>query len=299
MSALKKLPLILVALAIMLGLVAASPAPAAAAVNCTQWHTVQRGEYLVMIARAYNTNWRTLAEINDLDNPSRIYPGQKLCVSTGKSSSGGSPTPVAPPASSSGLRVYALSVEEDELVSLRGKSLWANARYTVSLSRYGNKVFAPVVVGSAFTDKNGAFTATFAIPKELVDVARIEVRVDNGRGDAATNWFINATADGYTGGEGSPSFSFSLVSVEEDEWVKIKTSNLPPNVTFNALMGKAGSKGAGGISVGSLRSDDGGSVRATFEIPAELQGRSKIDLRLENKALGIFYFLTISNDDTP
>lgn len=299
MSALKKLSLILVALAMMLGLVAASAAPAAAAVSCSQWHTVQRGEYLVMIARMYDTDWRTLAELNDLDNPSRIYPGQKLCVSTGKSTSGGSPTPVATPVSGSGLRVYALSVEEDESVTLRGKSLWANARYTVSLSRYDNKVFSSVVVGSAYTDKNGAFTATYAIPKELVDVARIEVRLDNGRGDAATNWFINATADDYTGGEGSPAFSFSLVSVEEDEWVKIKTSNLPANVTFNALMGKAGSKGVDGISVGSLRSDDGGSVRATFEIPADLQGRSKIDLRLENKALGIYYYMTLFNEDTP
>jgi len=280
-------------------LVAASALPASAAESCTQWHIVQRGEYLVMIARMFNTDWRTLADLNDLDNPSRIYPGQKLCVSSVKSSNGGSSTPVATPLPSSGLRLFALNVEEDELVTLRGKSLWANTRYSVHFSRYGNKVFAPILVGSAYTDKFGAFTTTYAIPKELVDVARIEVRIDNNRGDAAANWFINATLDSYTGGEGSPAFSFSLVSVEEDDWFKIKTTNLPPNITFTALMGKAGSKGVGGIVVGSLRDDDGGSLRATFDIPTDLEGKSKIDLRLENKALGIYYYLTIENEDIP
>lgn len=299
MSAQKKLSLFLIALAILLGMTATSAVPAAAAVICTHWHTVERGEYLVMIARMYNTDWRSLAELNALDNPSRIYPGQKLCVSEGQSSGGGAIPPVTTPLPGYGLRVYALSVEEDEFVTLRGKSLWANARYSVSFSRTGNKTNSSILVGSAYTDKNGAFTATYAIPKELVDVARIDVRIENGRSDVAANWFINATANGNTGGEGSPAFSFSLVTVREDEWVKIKTSNLPPHITFNALMSKADKKGTDGILVGSLRDKDGGSLRATFEIPTDLQGRSKIDLRLENKALGIYYYLTIENKDTP
>lgn len=294
MSTIKKFPFILVALAIFLSLTAASFQPASAAVNCSQWHTVERGEYLVMIARMYNTSWRTLAEINDIENPSRIYPGQKLCVS----SSGGGSTPISQPASSSGGRVYALSVEEDKWVTLRGTSLWANSRYAVYMNRYLNNRFSPVFVGTVFTDKNGSFTTDFRMPRELVDVAKIGVRLDNGRGSSVANWFINATADDYTGGEGTPALSFSIQAVEGDDWVKIKTSNLPPNVNFKVLMGKSGTKGIDGILAGSLSDEDGGSVRATFDIPEELQGRSKLDIRLENRTLGISYYVTFENEDT-
>jgi lysozyme len=55
---------------------------------CTKYHTVKRGEYLVQIARLYGVSWRWLADINNLANPSRIYPGQVLCVQTGNSSGG-------------------------------------------------------------------------------------------------------------------------------------------------------------------------------------------------------------------
>jgi LysM repeat protein len=296
MSNLKKIPLILAVLTVAISLAAASVQSVSAAANCAQWHTVQRGEYLVQIARLYNTSWRTLADINNLENPSRVYPGQKLCVDP--SGSGSSPLPVSQPVSSSGGRIYALSVVEDKSVSLRGTGLWANSRYSVYLNRYLNNRFSPVFAGTAFTDKNGAFTTAVRIPKELVDIAKIGVRIDNGRGSRVSNWFINATADDYTGGEGSPALSFSIVSVEEDEWVKIKTSNLPPNVTFKVLIGKAGTKGVDGILVGSMLDDDGGGVRATFEIPDDLQGKSRLDIRLENKALGMSYFVTFENEDT-
>jgi hypothetical protein len=77
--------------------------------------------------------------------------------------------------------------------------------------------------------------------------------------------------------------------------VKIKTSNLPANVSFNVYMGKSGSKGVNGTLVGTLRDEDGGTIRATYDIPSELHGKSKIDIRLENKQLGISYYLTFEN----
>ncbi len=294
MSTINKSTMILAALAIMFTFVAASVQPGSAAASCTQWHTVQRGEYLVQIARLYSTSWRTLAEINDLDDPSRIYPGQILCVSyTGSNTS---TEPITQP-STSGIRVYATSVVEDELVTLRGISLTASSRYAVYMSRYTNRKHAPVYVGSVLTDKNGAFTTTFLIPNELVDVAKIAVRINNGS-SSAVNWFINATSRDYTGGEGASTPTFSIVAVEEDDWVKIKTNNLPPNVTFMVRMGKAGTKGIDSILVGTMFDDDGGGVRATFEIPDELVGKAKLDIRLENKALGMSYYMTLDNKTT-
>lgn len=294
MSTFNKSFMILAALVMMITLVAATAQPASAAASCSQWHTVQRGEYLVLIARLYNTSWRTLAEVNDIENPSRIYPGQKLCVSyTGSRPS----TEPVPQPSSSSVRVYALSVEEDESVTLRGVSLAANTRYSVYLSRYTKSRHAPVYVGSVLTDRSGAFTTAFLLPNELADVAKIAVLITSGSG-TASNWFINATSRDYTGGEGAGAPTFSIEAVNEDDWVKIKTSNLPPNVTFSVRMGKAGTKGVDGILVGTLVDDDGGRVRATFDIPDELLGKARLDIRMENKALGMSYYMTVENRTT-
>jgi hypothetical protein len=302
MNTLRKLSLVLMALVMMSGLVAATFQPAAAATDptapvlaasCQQWHTVARGEYLVQIARQYNTDWRTLADLNSLKDPNRIYYGQKLCISMQASS--GSTAPLVNSGSSTDVRVSATSVEEDKEVTLSATKLLANTRYSVYLGKYASYPSEAVLVGYVYTDAKGAFTKTFNIPGRLADVVKILISVTNGRGDVASNWFINATSDSNTGGIGSPAFSFSIASMKSDQWVKIKTSNLPANVTFNIFMGKSGSKGVNGTLVGTLRDKDGGTIRATYDIPSELHGKSKIDIRLENKQLGISYYLTFDN----
>lgn len=290
----------LMALAILAGLLgaAAQPASAAAATNCTMWHTVVKGEYLVKIAAIYDTDWRTLAEINDLAKPSLIYPGQKLCVST-------SGTPVVIPdtgttggSSSTSVRVYAQSVREDRYVTLRGRYLTANSRYSVYLSRYSAASSESFLVGSAYTDKNGSFTTTYYLPKKLVDVAKIGVSLKNSAGDSASNWFINATLEGNTGGTQAAAIGLSIVEIKKGQWVKIKASNLPADVTFDVIIGKAGSKGEKGVKVGTLVDDDGGGVRETFLIPDDLEEKAQLVIRLENKSLGIFTYLTFDNKTT-
>ncbi|MEJ2597136.1 MAG: LysM domain-containing protein [Anaerolineales bacterium] len=297
MNTLRKISLVLMALMVMSGLVAATFQPAAAAIEpaatCEQWHTVVRGEYLVQIARQYNTDWSTLAEINGLTNPSLIYYGQKLCVSAPAGS--GSVAPLVTSGSSTVVRVVASSVKEDKEVTLSASKLLANTRYSVYLGKYATYPSEAVLVGWVYSDARGAFYRTFNIPGRLADVSKIYISVSNGRGDLATNWFINATADGNTGGLNAPAFSFSIVSTKSDQWVKIKTSNLPANVAFDVTMGKSGTKGVDGILVGTLRDEDGGTIRATYDIPGDLHDRSKIDIRLENKQLGLTYYLTFEN----
>jgi LysM repeat protein len=77
----RKFFMVLFVLSLMLGL-AARPAQASTAQSytCTQYHTVQPGEYLSKIAKMYGVSWRWLAEVNNLSNPNKLYPGQKLCV---------------------------------------------------------------------------------------------------------------------------------------------------------------------------------------------------------------------------
>lgn len=299
-----KLSNLLLAAVMVFALLAAAVQPAAAASDsadlaaaCKQWHTVQRGEYLSLIASLYDTDWRTLAELNDLENPNRIYPGQKLCVSTttsggaetdGGSSSGGS-------SGSSTVRIFAESVQEDRYVTLVGRRLLASTRYSVYLSKFSTLSDSALLVGTVLSDKNGAFEHTFRIPGKLVDHAKVYAHVKSGA-DVASNWFINADLEDNTGGIGAPAMVLSIVSVKEDNSVKIKVTNMPANVTFTVTIGKAGSKGLKGIEVGELRDDDGGTLQGTFDIPTDYEGRAELDIRVENKALGLVVYTTFDND---
>ena len=197
-------------------------------------------------------------------------------------------------ATSSG-RVYAKEVEEDKTVTLVGTSLHTNTRYNIYLSKFGKYPSTAIQVGFAVTDGNGSFTKTFKIPGKLVDIAKISINIASSRGDTASNWFINASSTSNTGGEGSLAFSFKVTSNKKKAWVKIKTSNLPPNVTFDVRIGKAGSQAINSTKIGELRSSKGGSVTATFEIPDALEGKSQLDIRVENKALGIADYVTFNN----
>jgi hypothetical protein len=103
----------------------------------------------------------------------------------------------------------------------------------------------------------------------------------------AHTWFLNET--GAAGGAGitppSPGYTgiptISILSVDEDESVTIKTHNFPANQDFKVLMGKMGTRGIGGIHVTTIASGSGGSFTETFEIPNELKGNYRIAIRLQ------------------
>lgn len=87
-------------------------------------YTVQSGDALWSIARMYNTTWNTLAALNNLSNPSLIYPNQVLKVP-------GSAAP-ATPAQTSGFHVGD-TVVPTVLRDVHGNTLkqWDNA-YTIT-----------------------------------------------------------------------------------------------------------------------------------------------------------------------
>lgn len=84
--------------------------------------------------------------------------------------------------------------------------------------------------------------------------------------------------------------TFSIASVVRDSTVTIQTANFPPNDTFNVLMGKFGTQGINGTKVGTLKSGNGGSLSATFDIPTGLQGLSRIAIRLQSPTSGYFSY---------
>lgn len=71
-----------------------------------------------------------------------------------------------------------------------------------------------------------------------------------------------------------------------DSTVTIKAYNVPANYEFKVLMGKMWTRGIGGIQVATLNSGAGGTLTATYNIPAELAGSERISIRLQ----GNYYY---------
>jgi hypothetical protein len=76
--------------------------------------------------------------------------------------------------------------------------------------------------------------------------------------------------------------TISIVSVVADTSVTIRTNNFPANQTFTARMGAMGTRGIGGIVVGTTNSGAGGTFLVTYEVPAALRGSAQIAIRLES-----------------
>jgi hypothetical protein len=83
---------------------------------------------------------------------------------------------------------------------------------------------------------------------------------------------------------------FSVIAVEKDNLVTIKTYNFPANHTFVVRMGTFGTLGIGGIEVGTTLSGAGGTFTASYSIPAALYGSARIAIRLEATSGGYYSY---------
>ncbi len=93
--------------------------------------------------------------------------------------------------------------------------------------------------------------------------------------------------------------TISIVSVERDESVTIKTSNFPANDSFDVLMGPFGTKGINGKLVETIKSGKGGSFTSNFKIPGSLHGSRQIAIRLQsNSGSGFFAYNWFYNSTT-
>jgi hypothetical protein len=283
MSNLKRLSILFVAVLMVAGMAAsaAQPAQAANLLSCKQYHTVERGEYLVKIARMYGTTWQELAEINQIKSPYKIYSGQRLCVET-SGSSVVTPTTGSTTVSKGtikGAQVYASKVVEDQYATIRGAYLPADTRFEVFFSKPGARAVY-YRVGTALSDEDGELKATFDIPKKLVDVSQIYFTLQARYDQYVTNWFHNATLDKDTGGFYDGNAGFSIIGVEEDEVVTIKVKDFPAYTDFKAYMTKRGNSSFKPVLVKEFYSGKGGSFKVSFLIPEKLWDYPEISLQI-------------------
>lgn len=266
----------------------AQPALAAEKTTCTQTHVVERGEYLSEIAKQYEVSWRWLAEINNLKNPSLIYPGQKLCVALVDSATGNPVSPVIPVTGESPT-FSIISVVKGRSVTIQVVNYPANLEFQVLMDKIGTRAVDGVKAGTATTGKDGSFKATFNIPSSLADQTLIAIRIEatGSSGHYAYNWFQNSTKSSDEGstptsGSASANRTLSIVEVFEDTSVSIKGQGFGASRTYIVYFDRQYGKGGTiGIKAGTILSARDGSIKATVSIPKALSDYSALAIRLQ------------------
>ena len=209
-----------------------------------------------------------------------------------------------PAAASSGIPTFSIvSVDAGKTVTIQTSNFPANQAFTVTMGPMGSKGVNGTVVGTLNSGAGGTLNATFNIPAALQSAYQIAMRAQTAHANPffAFNWFYNNTSG--TGGvppatpppstPAPPPFTgiptFTVCGVNQNKDVTIKTNNFPANQSFTVRMGPFGTQGIGGYVVGTLNSGAGGALTATFNIPAQLVGSSRIAIRAETAQANPFF----------
>jgi hypothetical protein len=225
--------------------------------------------------------------------------------------------PSSPPSSTpipgySGFPTFSIvSVVMDQSVTIHTDNFPPNDTFSVTMGKFGTKGIDGLVVESTISGSGGSFEVTYNIHSEMKGLSRIAIRLQSPTtGYFAYNWFYNNTTTATPtpqptptatptppGYSGFPTFSISAVA--KDNTITIQGVNFPANDSFTVLMGTYGTRGIGGINVGSTNSGAGGSLSATYTIPASLAGATRIAIRLQSPTSGYFAYNWFWNNTTP
>ena len=210
-----------------------------------------------------------------------------------------SPTTTATPTPAVAIPIFTIEdVVKDRTVTIKTANFPANKTFTARMGKYGTLGIDGVVVGTTNSGEGGIFTMTYTIPTELLGEARIHLRLEATTGGYYSyNWFWNSPTSPTTTpvtGTGGPINTgiptIAIASVIKDNTVTITTNNFPMNRTFTVKMGMFGTLAVDGTDVGSLISDNGGTLSATYLIPAELKGQNLIAIRLDSTTGGFYSY---------
>jgi LysM repeat protein len=280
-------------------------------VVCKTYHTVQRGEYLSQIARQYNVSWVWLAEINELDNASRIFPGQRLCVELQPGSP--TPTPTPTPAPGGTCKTYH-TVARGEYLSLIAKQYGVSWRWLAEINKLADP--SKIITGQRLcvelsTEPTCTQYHTVARGEYLVKIARQYnttwryIAEINNLKDPTRIYAGNRLCVAMSGTTapkpptGGLIPSITITGVVKDGTVTVQTKNFPASDSFVVLMDKMGTRAVNGIQVGTFNSGTGGSQQAVFTIPEALRGQKEIAIRLESRTSGYFAYNWFTNSTWP
>jgi hypothetical protein len=186
-----------------------------------------------------------------------------------------------------------LSVDPGKTATIQTANFPPNQSFTVRMGAMGTRGVNGTVVGTLNSGVGGALTATFNIPAQFASAYQVAIRAETAHSNPffAYNWFYNNTTG--TGGQQPPppppppppiftgTPTFTVCGVVQNQTVTIKTKDFPPNQTFQITMGAFGTQGIGGYQVGTLNSGVGGALTATYTLPPQMIGASRIAIRAQ------------------
>ncbi len=198
--------------------------------------------------------------------------------------------------------IMVVTVKKDTHVTIEGSNFPTDESFDVLMGKYNTQGVDGVKVDTLTPEDDGTILDTFDVPASLKSENRIAIRVESTDSDKASHtWFFNET--GAAGGVVIPTPhtgipTISILSVEEDESVTVRTHNFPANRDFKILMGKMGTRGIDGIHTTTINSGSGGTFTETFDIPEALAGDYRIAIRLESTTDGFFAYNWFYNNTT-
>lgn len=184
-----------------------------------------------------------------------------------------------------------VSVVQDDTVTIETDNFPTDTDFTVRMGLLGTRGVDGIEVATTNSGKGGSFQVIYKIPDDLKGLEYIAIRMDGTNGYYSYNWFSNynndtveqpsttpVPGDGKKKGE-IP--TITIVGVEKDSKVVVRTHDFPANLDFTVRMGKIGTQGVDGTAVTTINSGSGGVFEATFDIPEDLFGSPQIAIRLE------------------
>ncbi len=184
-----------------------------------------------------------------------------------------------------------VSVVPGTVVTVETSNFPENLDFDVTIGPYGSYGLKGTKVTTTNSGKGGTFTATYNIPAEFKNSARLAIRLQNAtKGYYAYNWFENmlptpaattttASTTAIPGYKGFP--SFTITEVEADKSISIDAKNFPPKADVEVTMNIVGvTKPSAGYKVTSLNTGDNGEFTAMFDIPKELVGVYMISINI-------------------
>lgn len=192
-----------------------------------------------------------------------------------------------------------VSVVPGTVVTVETHNFPENLDFDVTIGPYGSYGLKGTKVATTNSGKGGTFTATYDIPADLKNSARLAIRLQNPtKGYYAYNWFENVlpapetttiagtTTTPVAGYTGFP--SFTITEVEADKSVTINAKNFPPNVDADVTMNIVGAQRSSGFQVSTLKTGEKGAFTATFDLPKELAGVYMISIKISDPKSGYF-----------
>lgn len=218
---------------------------------------------------------------------------------------------VQPAAAAGVASLSVLSVQKDKSVTVQVMNMPANTLFQVRLNTIGTQGANGTIAGTAKTNSQGYFKATFSIPSELKGQGTIAIRVEGKNNPAlyAYNWFYNASSSTTSSSTAStttttiPTGAYSsgnitVTSVEEDKNVTIKVTNAPANILLAVWVDWQNRSGAlQGAQVGTVRTSSSGSVNETFNLPSKASDRAELRIRLQGGGYLAYHWFLNAEDD--